>query len=94
MKKDKQKVIGEELSDERLKQLLTLDTEEGINRDYFILMRAYRALRSHDFARFLPFFQEAGLNLKAPGPDGIPLSEEMAAHQQSTEYLEALQAVS
>ena len=37
MKKDKQKVIGEELSDERIKELLSLNPEAGVNRDYFYI---------------------------------------------------------
>ncbi|MTI14804.1 PA4642 family protein [Sansalvadorimonas verongulae] len=90
MKKDKQKVIGEELSDKRIKDLLNLSPETGVNRDYFILMKGYRALRSHDFERFIGFFKEAGLDINAKGPDGLTLKEEMAEHAQATPYLEVL----
>ena len=90
MKKDKQKVIGEELTDERIKELLSLNPENGVNRDYFILMKAYRALRSHDFARFVEFFTEAGFDLEAKGPEGLTLKEEMAEHAQAKEYVEVL----
>ena len=90
MKKDKQKVIGEELTDERIMKLLSLESEEGINRDYFILMRAYRALRSHDFARFITFFKEAGFDVNAKGPDGLSLQEEMKNHAQAAPYLQVM----
>ena len=90
MKKDKQKVIGEELTDERIKELLSLNPEDGVNRDYFILMKAYRALRTHDFARFVVFFREAGLDLEATGPEGRTLKAEMAEHAQAKEYIEIL----
>ncbi|WP_281646813.1 PA4642 family protein [Parendozoicomonas sp. Alg238-R29] len=90
MKKDKQKVIGEELSDDRIRKLLNLEGEEGINRDYFILMRAYRALRSHDFARFITFFKEAGFDTNAKGPDGLSLQEEMKGHTQAERYLQVM----
>ncbi|CAM3549395.1 PA4642 family protein [Parendozoicomonas haliclonae] len=93
MKKDKQKVIGEELSDERLQSLLELEAEKGVDPDYFILMRAYRALRSHDFERFLTFFIEKGLKIDNKGPEGKTLAEEIAEHQHGEEYLTALQNV-
>ncbi|WP_257284052.1 PA4642 family protein [Endozoicomonas sp. SESOKO1] len=90
MKKDKQKVIGEKLSDERLKTLLTLQPATGSNRDHHILLRAYRYLRADDFARFIPFFLEAGLNLNARDTDGKTLAETISQHHHGEPYLKAL----
>ncbi|USE38578.1 PA4642 family protein [Endozoicomonas sp. SCSIO W0465] len=90
MKKDKQKVIGEKLSDERLKALLTLQSAAGGSRDYHILLRAYRYLRADDFARFIPFFLEAGLDLNARNPDGKTLAETITQHHHGKPYLKAL----
>ncbi|MBO9480047.1 PA4642 family protein [Salinisphaera sp. G21_0] len=90
MKKDKQKVIGEELSDERLKALLTLQPAVGSSRDYHILSRAYRYLRADDFARFIPFYLEAGLNLDARDSEGKTLAETITQHHHGEPYLKAL----
>ena len=90
MKKDKQKVIGEELSDERLKALLTLQPAAGSSRDYHILLRAYRYLRADDFARFIPFYLEAGLDLNAQDSDGKTLAETITQHHHGEPYLKAL----
>lgn len=90
MKKDKQKVIGEELSDERLKALLALQPTAGCSRDHHILLRAYRFLRADDFARFIPFFLEAGFNLNAKGSDGKTLAEIIVHHQHGEAYLKTL----
>ncbi|WP_163369445.1 PA4642 family protein [Endozoicomonas acroporae] len=90
MKKDKQKVIGEELSDERLKALLTLQPAVGSSRDYHILLRAYRYLRADDFARFIPFYLEAGLNLDARDSAGKTLAETITQHHHGQPYLKVL----
>lgn len=90
MKKDKQKVIGEELSDERLKALLTLQPTAGSSRDYHTLLRAYRSLRADDFARFIPFYLEAGLNLNTRDSDGKTLAETITQHHHGEPYLKAL----
>ncbi|MFK0573243.1 PA4642 family protein [Endozoicomonas sp.] len=90
MKKDKQKVIGEELSDERLKALLTLQPAAGGSRDHHSLLRAYRYLRADDFSRFIPFFLEAGFNLNARDGDGKTLAETVTHHQHGAPYLKTL----
>ncbi|WP_419537047.1 PA4642 family protein [Endozoicomonas sp.] len=90
MKKDKQKVIGEELSDERLKNLLALQPADGGNRDHHILLRAYRYLRPDDFARFVPFFLDAGFHLDARDSNGKTLAEIIAHHHHGQPYLNTL----
>lgn len=90
MKKDKQKVIGEVLSDERLKALLTLQPAAGGSRDHHILLRAYRYLRADDFARFIHFFLEAGFELSARDSAGKTLTETIAHHQHGKPYLKTL----
>ncbi len=94
MKKDKKKVIGEELSDDRLKMLLTLQPPKGESRDHHILLRAYRHLRSDDFARFVPFFLEAGFDLSATDDSGSTLKAIISKHSNAQPYLEVLNQAS
>ncbi|WP_163832477.1 PA4642 family protein [Spartinivicinus ruber] len=90
MKKDKQKVIGEEVSDERLKDLLTLKSHDDVNNDYHILTKAYRALREDDFARFLQIFITAGHDINATSKEGETFLATISSHQQAEHYINTL----
>ncbi|WP_257253619.1 MULTISPECIES: PA4642 family protein [unclassified Endozoicomonas] len=90
MKKDKQKVIGEELSDERIKELLTLEPPAGVDRALHILTRAYRALRAGDFERFLHFYSETGLEINPVTPEGRTFLSVLETHHHASPYIQAL----
>ncbi|MGI9278319.1 MAG: PA4642 family protein [Endozoicomonas sp.] len=90
MKKDKQKVIGEVLSDERIKELLTLQPPAGEDRALHILTRAYRALRAEDFERFLRFYSETGLDMNPGTPEGSSFLSVLESHQHGSPYVQAL----
>ncbi len=95
MKKDKQKIIGETLSDERLQALITAiptPTHAVKCRDHRILLRAYRHLRADDFARFLSFFVAAGLDLNGKDEAGNTLLSTINQHGHGAPYSEALLA--
>ena len=89
MKKDKQKVIGEELSDEQLTSLLELKGAGDESDDYYVLLQAYRRFRAEDFVRFVDFFKSAGRNTEAVGKAGKTIVDEISAHQNSKDYLQA-----
>ena len=91
MKKDKKKIIGEELSNARLQELLSLSPPAGENRAFHILIRAYRSLREDDFDRFIGFYTETGLELNPCDRFGNPLLEVLSVHQHAAPYLKALQ---
>lgn len=76
LKKDKQKVIGEELSDERILETLSAFIASGLN-DFDLIVRAYRHFRLHDFERFLD-----ALNARA-----LPLNPSNAANKDIVTYL-------
>ncbi|KEQ18821.1 PA4642 family protein [Endozoicomonas numazuensis] len=90
MKKDKQKVIGEVLNDERIKELLTLQPPMGEDRALHILTRAYRALRADDFERFLRFYTETGLAINPATPEGGSFLSTLEQHQHASPYIQAL----
>ncbi len=88
--KDKQKVMGESFSDERIKSFLDLAPPVGVNADYHALERAYRGMIADNFATFVRYFVAAGRDLNAPGPEGKPLSEVIARHRSANRYLATL----
>lgn len=90
-RKDKQKVIGEPMTDEQIKVFLDFPPEEGENPDFHVLLKAYRALRAEDFERFVTFFQEQGRDLKATDSQGRTLLEIVRGHGKSDEFVAILE---
>lgn len=92
-RKDKEKVLGEHFDDERIKTFLQYTGPvKGTAADYHLLERAYRGMRSENFATFIHFFQEAGRDLNAIGSEGKTLLQTIKAHRLSDDYVQALEA--
>lgn len=89
-RKDKEKVLGENFDDERIKSFLDYPPPEGVSRDYHLLVKAYRGMRDDNFSTFVKFFLEAGYDLNAPGPDGKTFLQTIQAHHGGGSYIEAL----
>ena len=81
---------NEEWSDERLKGYLELLPPAGMPRDYAILLKAYRGMTAELFARFIPFFIEAGNDINAKLSDGSTFLDHVSEHRKSTEYAAVL----
>ena len=92
LKKDKQKVLGETFDDERVRGFLEIVDRDGINSDYARLERAYRSMKSDNFATFIGFFNTEHCDINAKSPRGFSLLQEIQTHQQSTDYCAALRA--
>ena len=74
----------EEWSDERLKTFLSVEPPESLPADYNILLRAYRGMTAEVFARFLPFFNEAGKNINEKLENGSTFLDLVLQHRRST----------
>ena len=90
LKKDKQKVLGENFDDERIKTFLDFEAAENTNRDFHLLEKAYRGMKADNFATFLEFFIEAGHDINAKNTQGETLASIVGNHRQGSEYLSAL----
>lgn len=94
MRKDKKKVVGEPMSDEQVAVFMTFRPRDaGESVDLYMLTRAYRGLRAHDFARFLEMFQAAGHDVNAIDADGRTILQILREHAQAEDYVAALEAV-
>jgi len=69
-KKDKKQVIGEEISEEKIRLFLAVEPADDTPPALHKLIKAYRGLRVDDFERFVGFFVEAGYDLAAQDAQG------------------------
>lgn len=91
LKKDKAKVLGEVFDEERIRTFLDFEPPEGTSRDYHLLERAYRGMKSENFATFLDMFIAAGYDINATSPGGDTFLTAISRHRHAEEYIEELQ---
>lgn len=89
-RKDKRPIIGEAMTDEQVLAFFERQPEEGENADFHLLLRAYRGLRAHDFARFVSYFVERGHDLDSPDPRGRSIATIISTHRHGVPYIETL----
>lgn len=92
MRKDKEKVIGEPMTDEQVAVFLQARPYEGESVEHHILTRAYRGLRAHDFERFVQMFKAQGFDLNALDANGQTFLQTITEHAQAQDYAEVLKA--
>lgn len=92
VRKDKKKVVGEPMTDEQIAVFLGFRPQGDEPVDHYILARAYRSLRAHDFMRFLEMFQAAGHDVNAVDVRGRTVLQLISEHEQADEYVAALLA--
>ena len=66
MRKDKQKVVDEVWTEERVRSFLEVRSHDGSSDDFHMLLKAYQSMRAADFELFVGFFVEQGRDLQAP----------------------------
>jgi hypothetical protein len=92
MKRDKQRVEGEQWSDEQLRSYLDFNTYDGSDRDFHCLYRAYTRMNAHMFEQFIELFKAEGRNLEATNKEGVTLKALIEGHAKSGDYVAALSA--
>tara|TARA_R110000796_G_scaffold241303_2_gene362711 strand:+ start:31731 stop:32084 length:354 start_codon:yes stop_codon:yes gene_type:complete len=92
VRKDKEKVIGEPMTDEQVAAFLQARPYAGESVEQHILTRAYRGLRVQDFERFLDMFKAEGFDLNAPDAQGQTFLHSISGHAQAEAYVEVLRS--
>ncbi|MHB0817063.1 PA4642 family protein [Stutzerimonas stutzeri] len=92
MRKDKQKVVGEEITDESIKLFLEPEPADDTPPSLHKLIKAYRGLRIDDFERFIGFFTEAGYDLQAQDAEGRDIVALIGDQRQAAPYIEVIRA--
>ena len=90
LKKDKQKVLGENFSDERIKTFLNIEAYGDTNADFHVLEKAYRGMMAENFTTFLQFFNDAGRDINATNSEGKTLLSLVKSHRHGEDYATAL----
>lgn len=94
LRKDKQKVIGEDMTDAQVAVYINYQpiTTSADAVDYLILQNSYRGLRAHDFERFMKGFVAQGRDKQAKDRYGKTLTDYMKEHRNSGEYIAILES--
>ena len=86
LKKDKQKVLGEVFDDARIKTFLDYQAYGDDNPDFHVLEKAYRGMKSENFATFVGFFKEDNRDINAVGPEGKTILTVVKQHRLGSDY--------
>lgn len=98
VRKDKEKVIDEVWTDGRVREFLRTITpaQSGEafpgDHDFYVLLRAYQAMRLEDFVKFLGYFKEQGGDLRATNGRDQTLKAFISTHRKSQPFIDALDA--
>lgn len=90
LKKDKVKVIDEELNDEKISRFLTLKPYGDESEDFHILTRAYRGLPLPYFERFLAMFLAENRDINATNAKGITFMASIQGNASFPEFVDTL----
>ena len=94
MKKDKIKIVDEQLDEDGIRRFLNERPADGTPEDFHILLKAYRGLNEENFTKFISFFKEEGRSVHVKNTAGQSLYDLIARHKKSGVYAELLSPVS
>lgn len=90
MRKDKQKVLEEVLSEEQIRGFLLTAPPSGLSADYNCIEKAYRGMVARDFARFIEFFVASGRDINAQNEYHQTMLDVIVRHAEAGDYAEIL----
>ena len=95
---DKEKIIDEVWTNERVKEFLSTITPSQAGQefpgdhDFYVLLRAYQAMRIEDFEKFLDYFKGDGGNLEATNGSNQTLRSFISTHRKARPFMDAIDA--
>ena len=92
MRKDKEKVLDEVWTEDRVRGFLEVKSHDGTSEDFHMLLKAYQSMRAEDFGKFIGFFKADGRDLNATNPEGQTVLAIVREHAKSGEYASLLEA--
>lgn len=92
MRKDKEKVLDEVWTVDRVRGFLNVKSFDGTSEDFHMLLKAYQSMRASDFGKFLEFFTADGRDVNATDPAGQTVLSIVEEHRRGGEYAQLLRA--
>ncbi|PID54685.1 MAG: hypothetical protein CR978_02340 [Gammaproteobacteria bacterium] len=92
MRKDKEKVLDEVWTDERVRAFLEVRPQDDTNPDAYVLALAYRNMRIENFTQFVGYFCEQNRDVNARDKRGQTLLDILKTHRHGAAYAEVLRA--
>ena len=90
MRKDKEKVVDEVWTDDRVKSFLEVRPHDEVEEDFHMLLKAYQSMRVEDFAQFVAYFLDDGRSLNSANPEGESVLNIINEHRKSVAYADIL----
>ena len=90
LKKDKVKVIDEEMNDEKIQHFLTLKSYGDESEDFYQLTKAYRGLPIEYFSRFLEMFLAENRDINAKNVSGQTFLSTIEGNMKFHEFIAVL----
>lgn len=91
-KKDKEKVLDEVWTLDRVKEFLDVQPAAGTNADFHMLLKAYQSMRADNFEQFVALFVEKGYDINAVDAKQQTVLAIAKQHKASTEFVNILLA--
>ena len=91
LKKDKEKVLDEVWTQQRVKDFLEIKTAENIEADFHVLLKAYQSMRLENFEEFIGFFTVEKRDINATNPQGETVLSIIKNHNKSAAYATVLE---
>lgn len=92
MRRDKEKVLDEVWTEDRVRSFLSYEPVAGTNADFHVLLKAYQSMRASDFEIFVRFFLEQGRDLSAHNPNGETVLDIVRQHRHGQEFADIIVA--
>lgn len=92
IKKDKEKVVDEVWTEERVRSFLDVKSYDEVAVDFHMLFKAYQSMRADDFEKFIGFFLAAGRDLNTTNPAGDTVLTIVEQHRRSGDYARLLRS--
>lgn len=91
LKKDKEKVLDEVWTEDRVREFLDVRAPAGANEDHHMLLKAYQSMRSEHFDMFIDMFLAENRDLNAQDKAGRTVLSYIKEHRNSADYVKALE---
>lgn len=92
LKKDKEKVLDEVWTTERVRDFLDVKPADEVEADFHVLLKAYQSMRLENFEEFVAMLIAEGRSLSAKGPEGQTALSIIKEHKASTAYVAILES--